>query len=63
MYDIGIKDLVKTMDETKQMFIKQTGKNEDELKNYIQAFAKRKFHAQYRKEMNRSVKKMIESWK
>ena len=43
--------------------IKQTGKNEDELKNYIQAFAKRKFHAQYRKEMNRSVKKMIESWK
>ena len=51
------------MDETKQMFIKQTGKNEDELKNYIQAFAKRKFHAQYRKEMNRSVKKMIESWK
>lgn len=53
----------KTMDETKQMFIKQTGKNEDELKNYIQTFAKRKFHAQYRKEMNRSVKKMIESWK
>ena len=53
----------KTMDETKQMFIKQTGKNEDELKNYIQAFAKRKFHAPYRKEMNRSVKKMIESWK
>ena len=38
-------------------------KNEDELKNYIQAFAKRKFHAPYRKEMNRSVKKMIESWK
>lgn len=52
----------KTIDQTKQMFIKQTGKNEDELKNYIQAFAKRKFHTKYRKEMNRSFQVMLQQW-
>lgn len=52
----------KSMDETKQMFIKQSGRSEQQLQSYIQAFAKRKFFAQYHQEMNRSVRKIIESW-
>ena len=52
----------KSMDETKQMFIKQSGRSEQQLQSYIQAFAKRKFFASYHQEMNRSVRKIIESW-
>ena len=50
------------MDETKQMFMNHTGKNEEQIENYIQAFAKRKFYSDFRQEMNRSVRKIIESW-
>lgn len=52
----------RTMDETKQMFMNHTGKNEEQIENYIQAFAKRKFYSDFRQEMNRSVRKIIESW-
>ena len=64
-----LKDIVcvdryqhKTAQETRQMFMKQTGKTEEQLQSYIQAFAKRKFYSDFRHEMNRSVRKIIESW-
>lgn len=52
----------KTAQETRQMFMKQTGRTEEQLQSYIQAFAKRKFYSDFRHEMNRSVRKIIESW-
>lgn len=52
----------KSIEETRTMFEKQTGKKEEELNKYIQAFAKRKFFTGFRQEMNRSVRKMLESW-
>lgn len=65
-----VKDIVstdiyyqRTINETKDMFMKYTGKNEADLQDYFEAFAKRKFYADFHQEMNRSVKKMIESWK
>ena len=52
----------KTLDETKQMFMKQSGKNEEQLGKYIESFARRKFYAEFREEMNRSAAAIIESW-
>lgn len=52
----------KSLDETKSMFQKQTGKSEDELESYITAFADRKFYADFRAEMNRSVKALLKHW-
>ncbi len=52
----------KTIEETKAMFKKQTGKNDEELEKYILAFAKRKFFAEFRNEMNRSCRVIIEHW-
>lgn len=52
----------KTIEETKTMFMKQTNKNNEDLEKYIQAFAKRKFFAQFRYEMNRSAKAMLKHW-
>lgn len=52
----------KTLEETKTMFVKQTGKDHEDLKNYIQAFGKRKFFCEFRKEMNRSVQEMLKHW-
>lgn len=52
----------KTIEETKAMFCKQTGKSEQELEKYIQGFAKRKFFVAFREEMNRSVRAIIKHW-
>lgn len=52
----------KTPEETKAMFQKQSGKSGSELANYISAFAKRKFHADFRAEMNRSVRAILKHW-
>lgn len=52
-----------TTDETKEIFMKQTGKSEEDLQTYLETFSKRKLRADFHQEMNRSVKKMIESWK
>lgn len=52
----------KTIEETKEMFKKQSGKNDEELAQYISAFAKRKFFAEFRQEMNRSCRAIIEYW-
>ena len=53
----------KTAEETRNMFKKQTGKEDDELLNkYIHAFAKRKFKTGFRHEMNRSVRAIIKHW-
>lgn len=52
----------KSLEETKIMFQKQSGKSAAELENYITAFADRKFHADFRTEMNRSVKAILKHW-
>ncbi|WP_028044476.1 nitroreductase family protein [Candidatus Stoquefichus massiliensis] len=52
----------KTIVETKQMFMKQSGKSEEELGKYISSFAKRKFFAEFRDEMNRSSREMLKHW-
>lgn len=52
----------KTLDETKQMFMKQSHKTEEELGRYIESFAKRKFYAKFREEMNRSSRAILKHW-
>ncbi len=52
----------KSAEETKAMFEKQSGKTGEELKSYIAAFAQRKFYADFRAEMNRSVKAILKHW-
>lgn len=52
----------KSIEETKAMFKKQSGKSDEELGKYIEAFAKRKFFAEFRNEMNRSARAIIKSW-
>lgn len=52
----------KSLEETKQMFMKQSGKDEEQLGKYIGAFARRKFFAEFRQEMNRSSRAIIKSW-
>ena len=52
----------KSLEETKHMFIEHSQKSEAELEKYITAFAKRKFYAEFRAEMNRSVRAIIKSW-
>ena len=52
----------KTTEETIQMFEKQTGKSGENLEKYIRAFAKRKFYALFREEMNRSSRAIIQHW-
>lgn len=52
----------KSIEETKEMFERQSLKTEKELEAYIQRFAQRKFYAEFRDEMNRSVKALIHSW-
>ena len=52
----------KSIEETKAMFMKQSGKTEEELGKYISSFAKRKFFAEFRDEMNRSARAMYNAW-
>lgn len=52
----------KTKEETIQMFEKHSNKTGEALEKYIQAFAKRKFFADFRAEMNRSVRQMLKFW-
>lgn len=52
----------KSIVETKAMFMKQSKKDEKELKRYINAFAKRKFFAEFRQEMNRSTRAILKHW-
>ena len=52
----------KSIEETKEMFKKQSGKNDEELGKYIESFANRKFFADFRTEMNRSSRAIIDSW-
>lgn len=60
--DIVYKDTYKqkTLDEIKVMMQEHCGR--EDIESYIQAFAKRKFLAEFREEMNRSVEVMLESW-
>ena len=65
----ALKDMVyqntyyhKTIEETKNMFMEQSGKSEEELEDYIVRFYQRKMNAPFSKEMVRSVKVMIEEW-
>ncbi len=52
----------KTIDETIKMFKKQSNKTDEEIGEYIENFANRKFFAQFRQEMNRSARQIIKSW-
>ncbi|MFQ7798094.1 MAG: nitroreductase family protein [Coprobacillus cateniformis] len=52
----------KDISETKSMFMKQSNKDEKALERYIQAFAKRKFFAEFHHEMNRSVRAILKHW-
>lgn len=52
----------KSKEETKEMFVKQTGKDGEALATYIERFAKRKFFTEFRYEMNRSCRAMIKHW-
>lgn len=52
----------KSISETVEMFNQQTGKTDEDLKKYIEAFANRKFYAKFRDEMNRSCRAIINSW-
>lgn len=53
---------IKSLDETKTMFMKQSGRSKEQLGQYIQSFANRKFFAEFRDEMNRSMRAIIEEW-
>ena len=52
----------KSEGETKAMFQKQSGKSGEDFDNYITAFAKRKFYTDFRDEMNRSVRAILNHW-
>lgn len=52
----------KSADETKTMFQKQSGKSGKDFDIYITAFAKRKFYSDFRDEMNRSVRAILNHW-
>lgn len=52
----------RSVDDIKEMFRKKLGKGDAELETYISGYAKRKFQAEFREEMNRSVKAIIQSW-
>ncbi len=52
----------KSIEETKDMFKRQSNKNEEQLGQYIEAFAKRKFFAEFRDEMNRSSRAILKHW-
>jgi FMN reductase (NADPH) len=52
----------KSLEETKNMLEKQSGKTGKEFEEYITAFAKRKFYVDFRREMNRSAKAMLKQW-
>lgn len=48
--------------ETVEMFERHSDKKGEELKKYIKSFAKRKFFTEFRYEMNRSSRAMIDHW-
>ena len=50
----------KNIDELTSMI--QNRIHKDDIESYVQAFAKRKFYAEFREEMNRSVRAMLDSW-
>lgn len=52
----------RSLAETEKIFEKQTEKTGEDLKNYIAAFADRKFYSDFREEMNRSVRAMLKHW-
>lgn len=52
----------KTIEETKAMLAKPTNKTEEELEKYVTRLANMKFLSEFRDEMNRSAKAIIESW-
>ena len=52
----------KSIEETREILEKQSEKTGKEFEEYIQAFAKRKFYSDFRKEMNRSAKAMLKQW-
>jgi FMN reductase (NADPH) len=49
--------------ETRESFKRKLSVNDEELKERLERYKKRKFEAEFRMEMNRSSKAMIENWK
>lgn len=52
----------KTIEETKEMLKKPYNRSDEQLQQYIERLAKMKFLSEFRQEMNRSAKAIIESW-
>ena len=51
-----------TAEEWKDVFKRKTGMKEEELENYIAGYARRKFQADFKKEMDRSARAVIRNW-
>ena len=52
----------RSQEETKELFARHFHKDQDQIAKQIQGFAKRKFLSDFRKEINRSSKAIIENW-
>ncbi len=52
----------KDTEETREAFKRKLKVNDEKLKECLERYSKRKFEAEFRMEMNRSAKAMIDSW-
>lgn len=52
----------KDIKETREAFKRKLNVNDEELKKRLEQYRKRKFEAEFRMELNRSSKAMIENW-
>lgn len=52
----------RSKEETKAIFAKHFHQEQDQIAKQIQGFAKRKFLSDFRKEINRSSKAIVENW-
>ena len=64
MEDIVFTDTYPDKDtkETREAFKRKLNVSDMELKERLERYSKRKFEAEFRMEMNRSSKAMIDSW-
>ncbi len=53
---------IRSLEETEKIIQNQSEKTGEDFKNFITAFADRKFYSDFREEMNRSVRAMLKNW-
>lgn len=53
---------IRSLEETEKIIQNQSEKTGEDFKNFITAFADRKFYSDFREEMNRSVRAMLKHW-